>query len=234
MTGSLLATEALTEAHRAAMFTLLDAHFEGVTRAQFEADLRRKNWVVLLNDGPALLGFSTLLIRPAKVDGESFVAVYSGDTIVAPAAWNSFAFPRAWIHAVYSLRARFPDGRFIWLLLTSGYRTYRFLPVFWREFYPRVGVITPELWTTRLRELASKEYGPQFDPSSSIVRLANPQRLRGAANQIPEGRTKDPHVAFFLERNPGHTNGDELVCIADLSPENLTAAGRRIVYGAGG
>jgi hypothetical protein len=32
-----------------------------------------------------------------------------------------------------------------------------------------------------------------------------------------------------MERNPGHADGDELVCLAELSDANLTAAGRRMV-----
>jgi hypothetical protein len=30
------------------------------------------------------------------------------------------------------------------------------------------------------------------------------------------------YVAFFLSRNPGHAAGDELVCLTELSPANLT------------
>jgi hypothetical protein len=35
-------------------------------------------------------------------------------------------------------------------------------------------------------------------------------------------------VAFFLEKNPGHGQGDELVCLAEVSPTNLTRAGLRL------
>jgi hypothetical protein len=35
-------------------------------------------------------------------------------------------------------------------------------------------------------------------------------------------------VAFFARRNPGHERGDELVCLARVAPDNLTALGRRL------
>jgi hypothetical protein len=38
----------------------------------------------------------------------------------------------------------------------------------------------------------------------------------------------DPHVAFFLNRNPGWRRGDELVCLTEIAFENLTPAGRRM------
>jgi hypothetical protein len=49
---------------------------------------------------------------------------------------------------------------------------------------------------------------------------------------VPDGRADNPHVRFFLERNPGHASGDELVCLTELSDANLTAAGVRMVRGA--
>jgi hypothetical protein len=46
---------------------------------------------------------------------------------------------------------------------------------------------------------------------------------------VPAGRLRDPNVAFFMERNPDWTRGDELVCLCDLSRANLNRAGRRVV-----
>ena len=50
-------------------------------------------------------------------------------------------------------------------------------------------------------------------------------------DQAPERLQSDPHVAFFAARNPGHERGDELVCLCELGDDNLTPAGRRMVYG---
>jgi hypothetical protein len=56
---------------------------------------------------------------------------------MAREAWATPVLPRARITSVNKLRETYPRGKYYWLLLTSGFRTYRFLPVFWREFYPR-------------------------------------------------------------------------------------------------
>jgi hypothetical protein len=39
----------------------------------------------------------------------------------------------------------------------------------------------------------------------------------------------DAHVQYFLQRNPGHAEGDELACLTELDDANLNAAGRRMV-----
>lgn len=223
----LLPREALTSAQRDEMFALLAQHFDGVTRAQFERDLAEKNWVVEIRRDGRLLGFSTLLVTADCFDGRALTAIYSGDTIVAPEAWGSPALARTWIAAVNHLRTAFPDRPCYWLLLTSGFRTYRFLPVFWREFFPRNegGLELRAL----VEHLARARYGAGFDADAGMVRFAEPQKLRGALGEVQPGRAADADVAFFLARNPGHAEGDELVCLTEISEANLTAAGRRMI-----
>jgi hypothetical protein len=218
----------LTRTQTDEMFQLLARHFDGVTRAQFAQDLAEKNWTVLIQRDGRLVGFSTLLIYESAFDGEPVSIVYSGDTIVAPEAWGTPVLARGWITAVNQLREHYPRGKYYWLLLTSGFRTYRFLPVFWREFFPRHDVATPAHLKQLRDQLTAERFGDQYDLHSGIVRMHHPQRLQGELKMIPVERSADPHVAFFLAHNPGHAQGDELVCLTELSPENLTAAGRRM------
>ncbi len=221
--------EMLGTEEQEAMFVLLARHFEGVSHEQFARDLAGKNRVVLIRRGGVLVGFSTLAVQESEVEGRTVTVVTSGDTIMAPEAWGTTALPRAWISAVGDLRREFPRGRLYWLLITSGFRTYRFLPVFWRNFWPRCDAETPADKARLMRHLAHERFGAEFIGDAGIVRFARPQRLRGPLAEVPSGRTLDRHVAFFLQCNPGHVNGDELVCLAELSDENLTAAGRRMV-----
>ena len=225
----LLPRDTLSDDQRDEMFVLLSSYFEGVTRAQFERDLAEKNWIVEIRREGQLLGFSTLLVCDSDFEGQAITAIYSGDTIVAPEAWGSPALARTWIAAVNHLSAASSARPCYWLLLTSGFRTYRFLPVFWREFFPQYALKTPAAAQRLLDQLASAHYGPSYDPATGIVRFAHPQRLRGKLGETPENRALDPHIAFFLSRNPGYRHGDELACIAEISEQNLTAAGRRMI-----
>jgi hypothetical protein len=219
----------LTAAHQDEMFQLLADHFDGVTPGQFSRDLDEKNLALLLRRGHQLVGFSTQLACTTRFKDELVNVIYSGDTIVTPEAWGTTALPRAWVAGVNALKATLPPGRCFWLLLTSGFRTYRFLPVFWREFFPRFDIPTPPEIQSLLNQVAKERFGAQFDPDSGIVRFTHPQRLRAGLQMIPPGRERDSHTAFFLERNPEHANGDELVCLSELCPENLTAAGQRMM-----
>jgi hypothetical protein len=229
VTGRLVPPEELTPGEKEALLALLTAHFQGVTRDRFAADLAEKNWILLLEEDGRLRGFSTLRIyETAGPGGEPLTVVYSGDTIVEQGAWATAALPKSWIAAVRALRERHPRGRLLWLLLTSGFRTYRFLPVFWREFWPRPDSETPAEVRALRDHLARERFGPLFDAAAGVVRFPQPQVLREGLDAIPKGRLADPHVAFFLEQNPGWEQGDELVCLTELTEDNLTPAGRRM------
>ncbi len=213
---------------RAEMRALLARHFDGVVDEVFDADLAEKDWVIRVVDGGALVGFSTLLLYPYTWRGEELTVVCSGDTIVDPAVWGSSGMPRTWIDAVRRLHAAHGRGRLVWLLITSGFRTYRFLPVFCRDFHPRHDAPIPPDVAALRDALARDRFGAAYCAATGVVRFPHPQRLRPHL-AAPGERLADPHVAFFHRANPGHARGDELVCLTDLSDANLNRAGLRMV-----
>ncbi len=229
MKGRLVPARELDRGERRAMFELFARSFENARRASFEADLEDKDRVLLLEEpGAGLRGFSTLRFYRAADRGETLNVVYSGDTIVDPEAWGSSVLASAWIAAVKRLHRERPAARLVWLLIVSGYRTYRFLPVFWREFFPRHDREAPPEVRGLMERLAGERFGDAYDRQAGIVRLPEPQVLAADLRGIPAERLGNRHVAFFARANPGHEAGDELVCFAELSGDNLTPAGRRM------
>jgi len=225
----LVPRESLQRSDRDAMRLLLSAHFDGVTRETFERDLDEKNWVVLFEEAERLRGFTTLLTYETTYRDEPIAVVYSGDTIMARDAWNTALLPRAWIAAVRSIREQhLRAGRVYWLLLTSGVRTYRLLPVFWREFYPRYDASTPAGVEGLLAHLALERFGGCYRRETGLVQFAAPQRLLDDGAPGVSGGRHEPHVEFFHRANPGWRDGDELVCLTEIAFDNLTGAGRRM------
>jgi hypothetical protein len=227
--GRVLATADLTPAEVDAMSGLFDELFVAAPGV-FERDLARKDRVILLSDAAtgALQGFTSLSLYETEAAGQRLSVVYSGDTLIRPACWGTPELPRVWGRTVFALAAGLCQPLY-WLLLSSGYKTYRFLPLFFREFYPCHDRPTPAAEQARIDELAVERFGPDFDRERGIVRFAEGATpLRAGVAEVTARRLKDPHVDFFLRRNHGHERGDELVCLARIHPENLTAAGRRL------
>ena len=230
MKGQLVARKDLSAEDVDQMFILMRRHFDGMSPQSFERDLAQKDWVIMLRgrEDRALHGFSTLHVFDTDIQGEPATVVYSGDTIVTADLRGSYLLARAWIGAVNQLREMLAADPLYWLLLVSGYRTYRFLPVFWREFYPRYGETTPRPVKLTMDRLATRLFGAQYTPDDGIVRFRQPQVLRDDLGKVPSHRVRDPHVRFFVQSNASHLQGDELVCFTKLCRENLTEAGKRM------
>lgn len=214
------------------MYQLFCEHFCDVTFETFSKDLDEKNWVILIeNRSGILVGFSTILYYATDYEGDTYGIVYSGDTVVDKSAWSSFSLAKSWIKAVKEICSTEPIDRVVWLLISSGFRSYRFLPVFWKEYFPKHDTDTPGQTKKLIDHLATNRFGPQYDPEKGIVKLNSPQRLKEELAHIPVGKLTDPDIAFFNEKNPGHIAGDELVCFTYLEDDNLTDAGYRMVHG---
>jgi hypothetical protein len=224
---------------REEMRLLMGRYFENVGPDPFERDVNEKEWAILLREevvgasAPgAIRGFSTLMRLEAEVQGERIVAFFSGDTIIERAFWGRTLLPRLWARHVFELAAiekQQSHARTFWFLIASGYKTYRFLPVFFRRFFPRFDVHTPRFEARALEVLGARKFGAQFDAQNGIVQLHSATPLREGVAHISSARLGDPHVAFFARANPGHARGDELACLCEIAPENLSRAGKRML-----
>jgi hypothetical protein len=114
-----------------------------------------------------------------------------------------------------------------WFLICSGYRTYLYLPLFYREFFPRYDCPTPER-TRRLMDLLGyMKYADEY--RDGIVRVRQPRECLLPEFAVPApAKLRSPHVAFFVERNPEYLSGDELVCITEFSLDNTKRLAHRI------
>ncbi len=211
------------------MLALLQQHFEGVTEAQFRSDLAPKNWVILIWQNQTLKGFTTLQLYSTH-DRQTHTPlriVYSGDTITDPSIWSSPILAQAWAKTLQNLHQSDPSPLY-WLLISSGYRTYRFLSLCFQQFYPCYDRPTPAPTQALIDQLAQAQFADHYDRATGLVRFPQPQKLRPHLQQIAPDRHHDPHIAFFLHHNPHHLQGDELVCLAEVAESNLTAAGKRL------
>jgi len=231
LSGEMTRPRALCATDKEAMYRLYCAYFANTPLAQFLCDLEEKERVVVLREAESrtIQGFSTLLQWRTSVDGQPLVALYSGDTIVDRAYWGEAELARIWGRHVALIAAEIRDAPVYWFLISSGYKTYRFLSVFFKEFYPNYQGPTPPDMQRILDTLGRERFPDEYDPATGIVRLRHAAPLRAGVAEITPRRLKDPHVAFFVRANPGHASGDQLACLARIDAANATPAGLRMI-----
>jgi hypothetical protein len=227
---SILRQSRLSTADRESMLELHARYFSNVRRQRFLADLAEKDWVIRLSHADRIIGFSTQRILTLPHDGRDRHVLFSGDTIVDRAFWREHALAGAFGHLALRLMLEHGQEDLYWFLISKGYRTYRFLPVFFNRFWPSplpgTGADRPGL----LPVAARARYGAAYDEARGVIVAAeDSDRLRPELCDVPPSRRRDPYVEFFLVRNPGFVRGDELTCCAELRRDNLNEHAWRVI-----
>ncbi len=212
------------------MFALMTAHYENVAPEKFLCDLSEKDGVLVFQgDDGTIQGFTTFLLMKQTVANRPIQALFSGDTIINKTCWGQQELFRMFAALLRELLERETPPLY-WFLLSKGFRTYLLLPMFFRAFYPNYSTPTPSETQAIMNALARAKFGAWYLETPGIVRVLPPaDHLTAELAVIPDSKREQPHVRFFLDRNPGYVNGDELVCLAEISEENLTRAARRFM-----
>ncbi len=220
----------LDDPSQQALFALYGRYYGGTSEAMFREDLAQKDQVLLLWNGTrALRGFSTLAMYERRFEGQALRVMYSGDTIIDEACWGQQALAFSWLQFAGQVKAQAPSVPHYWFLIVKGHRTYRYLSVFSRLFYPAPGRAMPRREKALMDTLARERFGEAYDSQRGVIHFPSSRgHLRRRWAEIPSKDLHRPEVRFFLERNPGYVNGDELVCLCELTPENLKPLARRI------
>jgi hypothetical protein len=231
--GAIESVDGLTPDDHRQLWSLFTSHYDGAELTQFHRDLSEKQWVITLRrPDSTIVGFSTQVLLPVVGHPESLV-LYSGDTVVAAPYRSSTALAGSWGILSLQLIDAYPGQTLYWFLISKGYKTYRYLPVFFREYYPmEVGFMPPRA-AAIIDAVARATFGDRYDSGRRIiVAPENGCRLRPDVAPVDQTRLNDRHIQYFVKANPGHARGDELCCLAPLRRDNFTSAAWRVIDAA--
>jgi hypothetical protein len=209
------------------MLALMNLCYDGVSSARFDSDLDAKQYVILLFERASgtLAGFSTLRLALESLAGKQVEVAYSGDTVIHPDHWGSKSLQSAFSRFLLMRKLRRPWRPVLWLLLSGGYKTYLIMVNHLPRSVPNRRSGASDEWAPFLKDLATRWFGSQYDAGRGIVRFSDAHyRVKTGVAPIDAETMRNADVAFFLERNPGHASGDELVCLAELRVSDLSRA----------
>lgn len=228
--GEIKKINSLTKTEKKRMLQLMREQYENVKENKFMSDLEEKDGVLLLYDEKKnIQGFTTYKLIETVFNNKKIYALYSGDTTVEIKFQGQIELFKTFGKLLTELLKEKKEPLY-WFLITKGIKTYLMLPLFFKEFYPNYLKKTPLYEQKLIDHLATLKFGKFYIKKANIIRMNPPaDRLKREFAKIPPYKLKNPHVKFFLEKNPGYINGDELPCIARINLENFTKAALKFV-----
>lgn len=203
------------------MWRLYESYYDRCDEPRFRADLADKDDVILVRDAAdgSLQGFTTLCSYPHEVGGRTHRVVFSGDTIIAAPYQGQSALQRAFVRYVMGVAWRHRRDPVHWFLISKGYKTYLLMSRNFVEYWPRWDRETPPAARELVSSLARRRFGASFREDLGVVRFDPPgPRLMADVAPIEPAALARPDVAFFVARNPGWADGDELCCVGRVEP----------------
>lgn len=221
--ASITSIELLSDQEIDEMFELHGRFYDNVNKKVFYRDVREKHWVIRMYDGGGyMVGFSTCGYLSLNVASRSCIFLFSGDTIVDPKFWGASVLAGSFTKILMRMLQDFPEHELFWFLICKGYRTYRFLPIYFREFYPVYDQPTPLEYRRFLNTVSLAKFGNHYNPQTGIISFSGKKdRLREEMCEIDSERLHDPHIRYFFETNTNFRDGDELACITRVARHNF-------------
>jgi hypothetical protein len=216
---------ALDEAQARSMFALFERYYADVSFERFLADLREKSHVLLFFEAEPgrprgwpgrVIGFSTALRSGlAAVPGATFL--FSGDTVVDAAWQGGNLLQRAFFLLMLRTKLRHPVRPVYWMLISKGYKTYLLLTHHFPCGFPRHDAATPPRLRRAMDAYYAGRYPGAYARERGVIDFGESHgAVRGRLAEPPPEALADPGVGFFLDRNPGWREGQELACIAEI------------------
>jgi len=222
--------EELTEVQKKQMFHLMELYYGNSKRTEFDRDLKEKNWVLLLTEEESgkIAGFSTQKLIPSHKNGNQALVLFSGDTIIAKEHWGSMALSLCFGELMLKLLNEYPESSLYWMLISKGLRTYKYLPTFFINYYPCYDKEIPDEILKLMHYLGELKYPGMYNSEKGIIEAKSDGQFLKQEYE-PQVNSKKPHEVFYYKANPGHYKGDELLCLAQLSMDNINPFIKRIL-----
>jgi hypothetical protein len=202
------------------VWALTDRYVES-ERASFERKLREVPEVLLFRNARGeLVGVSSVDVYPVRRGGRTEWVIFNANAVVDEAYRRRGILERAGARTFLRLKRRRPLARAWWMFDTFSFKSYLLLPRNFRDFWPRRERETPGEVRALLDELARARYGDAWDAARGVVRRSGKKRLRPHTAPVDEALLADPDVRFYEAANPGHREGDMLVCLCPLTLGN--------------
>jgi|SRR5882724_63640 len=229
VTSDIFQTTALAPSVWNEIWTLTNAFFD-TDRAYAESKLQEHQLIALFrtkNEG-VLIGMASMDVYPVSFQGRRLAIIYTVHVLLYEEYRGHNLIQRLGLRIFFKTRLRFPFRSIYWFFDTYSYKGYLLLPRNFREFWPHPERATPEWERALIDHLALRTYRSAWRPEPGIVFRSDRKRMRSDVAPLNLNIPVTPELKFFSRANPGHAEGDMLVCLCPLTIANWISVGIRV------
>jgi len=205
----------------------LTQEFYDVERNYAEAELRSRQSIALFRMNGALLGMAAIDIHATRFRGRRLAAISTAHVLIRENWRGRNLIQKLGMRMFLRARLRYPFRPIYWFFDTFSYKSYLLLPRNFHTYWPRHDQPTPEPRAALIDQLATATYGPAWRPARGLAVRSGQKRLRETAAPLVLRADPDPNLQFFARMNPGHAEGDMLVCLCPLTLSNWLSVARK-------
>ena len=199
-------------------------------RTFYEAKLRAFPEVALARTrSGVLVGIAAIDVYRADFRSETSTIIFTSSVVIDEPYRRHNVIQRIGLRFYLRARLNHAFRPIYWFFDTFSYKSYGLLPRNFVEYWPRYDRPTPERQAALIDHLAQNLYGAAWRPGQGIVERSGQKKLKPATAVVDAKLLADPHVRFFVTANPGHQEGDMLVCLCPLTLKNWLYAANRAI-----
>jgi hypothetical protein len=220
-------TASLTQAELDEIWVVTDRYVD-TTRVIYEHKLKSLPEVGLwrTRDG-TLVGLVGLDVYRTRFEGRESIVFFTSSVVIDAAYRGRNLVVRTGLRMLLREKLKRPWLPAFWFFDTFSYKSYLVLAHYFAEYWPRRDRATPPAVSRFVDHLARARYGDAWVADRGVVRGSGDKRLRSTTAPLDDRALGDADTRFFDTANPGHRDGDMLVCLAPLTAGNVLGAARR-------
>jgi len=209
----------------------LTERYYATDREYVEQTLRTHQRLVLFRtrDARELVGMAAVDVYPGELAGRRIAVIFTSHVLLDDRYRGQNLIQRVGFRTFMEARRRYPLRPVYWFFDTFSYKSYLLLPHNFRDYWPHFDRATPPWERSLMNHLATEAYGDAWRPELGVVARSGRKRLRAETAPIEPALFDRPELAFFVRANPGHAEGDMLVCLCPLTMANWWSAAVRAV-----
>lgn len=171
-------------------------------------------------DAGQIVGFTGMCYKKITVDGKNYMAMYVGQTVIPAAYRGKSLIQKTIIKLLFRHYVSHPFTRLVIWNNAVTYRPYLIMAKGLKDYYPHLDKTHSGHYKNIQDTLGDIYYRKYYIPETGLVKkdvnVMEAHEVNYTAKELA-----DPHIRYYLERNPGSAQGHGLISFCFGSWENL-------------